>query len=77
MGNLLLSSILSTLFYQNRPSHHMIRKIFSIQFDSDIIKKIKSNVEQNFNYLGCDKHSNADIRELKLKIIKTPLNRFI
>ena len=50
---------------------------FSIQFDSNIIKKIKSNVEQNFNYLGCDKQSNVSvdsIRELKLKLSKTPLN---
>ncbi len=50
---------------------------FSIQFDSDIIKKIKSNVEQNFNYLGCEKNSNVSvdsIRELKLKLSKTPLN---
>ena len=50
---------------------------FSIQFGSNIIKKIKSNVEQNYNYLGCDKQSNVSvdsIRELKLKLSKTPLN---
>ena len=50
---------------------------FSIQFDSEIVKKIKSNVEQNFNYLGCEKPSNVSvdsIRELKLKLSKTPLN---
>ena len=50
---------------------------FSIQFDSEIIKKIKSNVEQNFNYLGCEKPSNVSvdsIRELKLKLSKAPLN---
>ncbi len=50
---------------------------FSIQFNSEIIKKIKSNVEQNFNYLGCEKPSNVSvdsIRELKLKLSKKPLN---
>ena len=50
---------------------------FSIQFDSEIVKKIKSNVEQNFNYLGCEKPSIVSvdsIRELKLKLSKTPLN---
>ena len=33
---------------------------FSIQFNSEIIKKIKSNVAQNFNYLGCEKPSNVE-----------------
>ena len=50
---------------------------FSIQFESDIIKKIKSNVEQNFNYFSCEKPSNVsvdNIRDLKLKLSKTPLN---
>ena len=50
---------------------------FSIKFDSENIKKIKSNVEQNFNYLGCEKSSNISvdsIRELKLKLSKTTLN---
>ena len=49
----------------------------SIQFDSENIKKIKSNVEQNYNYLGCEKSSNVSvdsIRELKLKLSKTTLN---
>ena len=44
---------------------------FSIQFESDIIKKIKSNVEQNFNYFSCEKPSNVsvdNIRDLKLKL---------
>ena len=49
----------------------------SIHFDSENIKKIKSNVEQNYNYLGCEKPSNVSvdsIRELKLKLSKTTLN---
>ena len=60
---------------QTRASYD--KENFSIQFDSEIIKKIKSNVEQNFNYLGCEKPYNVSvdsIRELKLKLSKTPLN---
>ena len=42
-------------------------------------KKIKLNIEQNFNYLGCEKPNEIsvdNVRELKLKLSKIPFNNF-
>ena len=50
---------------------------FTLQSDNNILSKIKLNVEQNFNYLGCEKPYNTSvdsIRELKIKLSQPPLN---
>ena len=49
---------------------------FSINLNNEIYKKITINVEQNFNFLKCEKPnaiSIDDIRQLKIKLSKTPL----
>ena len=49
---------------------------FSINLNNETYKKIIINVEQNFNFLKCEKPnavSIADIRQLKTKLSKTPL----
>ena len=49
---------------------------FSINSNNEIYKKITINVEQNFNFLKCEKPnivSIDDIRQLKIKLSKTPL----
>ena len=52
---------------------------FTIQTDNEVFKKIKLNIEQNFNYLGCEKPNEIsvdNVRELKLKLSKIPFNNF-
>ena len=52
---------------------------FSFQSNNEISNRIKLNIDQNFNYLGCEKPYNTSIdtiRELKLKLSKPPLNNF-
>jgi len=52
---------------------------FAIQSNNEISNRIKVNIDQNFNYLGCEKPYNTTIdtiRELKLKLSKPPLNNF-
>jgi len=49
---------------------------YSINLNNEIYKKILINVEQNFNFLKCEKPnaiSIDDIRHLKTKLSKTPL----
>ena len=49
---------------------------FSINLNNETYKKIIINVEQNFNFLKCEKPdavSIDDIRQLKTKLSKTPL----
>ncbi len=49
---------------------------FSINLNNETYKKITINVEQNFNFLKCEKPNTAsidDIRQLKTKLSKTPL----
>ena len=49
---------------------------FSINLNNEIYKKITINVEQNFNFLKCEKPNAVsidDIRQLKTKLSKTPL----
>ena len=52
---------------------------FAFQSNNEISNRIKVNIDQNFNYLGCEKPYNTSIdtiRELKLKLSKPPLNNF-
>ena len=52
---------------------------FAFQSNNEISNRIKVNIDQNFNYLGCEKPYNTTIdtiRELKLKLSKPPLNNF-
>ena len=49
---------------------------FSINLNNETYKKITINVEQNFNFLKCEKPNTVsidDIRQLKIKLSKTPL----
>ena len=50
---------------------------YSININNDIYKKIILNLEQNFNFLKCEKPNTIsidDIRQLKTKLSKTPLS---
>ncbi len=52
---------------------------FVIHSDSTISNNIKLNIDQNFNYLGCEKTYNISvdsIRELKLSLSRPPFNNF-
>ena len=52
---------------------------FEINNKNEIYKKILSGVSQNFNYLTCERPlsiSVDDVRELKTKLSKAPLNNF-
>ncbi len=52
------------------------KDIYSINLNNETYKKIIINVEQNFNFLKCEKPnaiSIDDIRHLKTKLSKTPL----
>ena len=49
---------------------------YSINLNNETYKKIITNVEQNFNFLKCEKPNTIsidDIRHLKTKLSKTPL----
>ena len=49
---------------------------FLINSNNEIYKRIAINVEQNFNFLKCEKPNTVsidDIRQLKIKLSKTPL----
>ena len=52
---------------------------YLINLNNETYKKIANNVEQNFNFLKCEKPNTVsidDIRQLKTKLSKTPLVNF-